>query len=123
MYASTSCRSRDVCSVDDEIADLTVEDVHRDPVEVGGIVGVAIDQTKTTEAGRGLEGRWAIGITDEQGKVIWNDRRGDGICPSRKIDNSRCRGRRSLVSISKFHHHRPYSQLQHSEAETIFSFR
>lgn len=43
VYTRTGCCSNDIRGIDDEIADLTVEDVRRDPIEVGSVVRVAID--------------------------------------------------------------------------------
>lgn len=120
MYTGTSCRSCDIRGIDDEVADLAVKDIDRDPVEIGCVVRVAINQSEAAEIGRGFQCWWAVGITDEHGEVIWNDRRRDEVCPRGEVNNSRCCGCRSLVSISQHRRGRTSPQLRYSKGILCF---
>lgn len=57
VHTHRSGAGRDVGRVDDKVSHLAVEDIDRHPVQVRSPVGVAVDQAKAREAGRGLEHR------------------------------------------------------------------
>lgn len=55
MHSCTCRASSDTGRVKDEVSDLFIEDIGRDPVQILGIVRVSVNEPKTREARAGLE--------------------------------------------------------------------
>jgi len=86
--------------VDDEVADLAVEDVDRSPIGVSACrrVWIVFDHGELTrsylESAGGLESWKAVWVSDHLGVVVVDDRSRDDICSGREVDDSRSGGRR-----------------------------
>lgn len=87
--AGGSSGRRDRRGIDDEVADLTVEDVRGAPVQVTGIVVVSVDESEAGEVGSGLQRRRVAGVTDELGVVGGKDRARDGVGASWEVHHGR----------------------------------
>ena len=69
MHSRSSSGRWDGRGIDDEVAHLAEEDIDGHPVELVGVVRVAIDEPKAAEAGCRFE-RWRVGgIADELSEI------------------------------------------------------
>ena len=102
MNASSRLSASDSSHVEDQVAYLSVERVCRAPAEMTiRLILVAIDEAETNKARRSLEDGHAVGIADDLGVVIVDDRRGDDVRAGREVDDGRCDGGRSSAGWSE----------------------
>lgn len=97
MHTRRSGAGRDIGRVNDKVSHLAVEDIDRHPVQVRGPVGVAVDQAKAREAGRGLEHRPRGRVSIKLGEVVGNNRGRDDVGSRWEVDDGRSFGARSLL--------------------------
>lgn len=90
--------------INDEISHLTVEHIGRYPVQVLGIVRVAIDQAKALEAAGGLKDGAVVRVTNQLSEVRRDKRRRDNVGSRREIDDSWFRRSGSLVMLVSIIH-------------------
>src|ERR1700722_9845332 len=53
------------CYIKDEVADLSIKDICRTPIQIGGVVAIAINQTESREARSSFQNREIIWVADE----------------------------------------------------------
>lgn len=74
-----------------------IQYIRRTIAEVSsGLIRVAVNQTETFEVGGGSEDWKAVGVPNDLGKVVVDDRGRDDVSSSREVDDGR-RGRGRLA--------------------------
>lgn len=80
VNARSTRRGRDSSQVDDQVTDLPIEDIGCPETEdTPCLVLVAVDDTEAGEVGSRLKRGKTVGVADDQGVVVVDDRRRDNI--------------------------------------------
>ena len=73
MDASSLRSCGNICQIEDKVSDLSAENIHRGPIQILGVVNVAVDQTKALEISGGFQDWQIIGIADQLRIVLINN--------------------------------------------------